>query len=237
MSRKLNRGPTSAQVMRGVHVKSRLTLAWSFASLLIFITCRAADSGLCTRQSTYSHSTTVQLLCCQGHQCLDKYASVPQRRCSYFLHSECKFLSVIPVYNFNAPGQNENEYSHRCTLTHKLINTDISISAYIHTTANNVPFEQSIDWSRLLICSFTLAAEAKSHTSECFTLHSVHLVFFCCEFEEGFVILCYLSVARQGWSYNHQLILNNIRHNLIAITWTALVSRCYRWPDTWSVDI
>lgn len=50
----------------------------------------------------------------RGRLCLDKYALMPQRRCSYF-HSfvwECKFMCVIPVCYINARGPKQNEYSH-----------------------------------------------------------------------------------------------------------------------------
>lgn len=42
-------------------------------------------------------------------------------------------MCVIPVYFINAPGQNDNEYSHMCELAHtqrillKSINTDIVV--------------------------------------------------------------------------------------------------------------
>lgn len=89
----------------------------------IMITSRAdSDSGWspCTRQSAHSRFTTMKLVCGQGRLCLDKYALMPQRRCSYFHHFvwECKFMCVIPVYYINALGQNENEYSHVSTWAH-----------------------------------------------------------------------------------------------------------------------
>lgn len=78
------------------------------------------DSGrsLCSRQLARSHPTTMEPACGQGRLRLNKYASMPQRRCSYFHRFvwECKFMCVIPVYYINAPGQNENEYSHMRTL-------------------------------------------------------------------------------------------------------------------------
>lgn len=89
------------------------------SSALIFITIpgrAGSDSrrSLCTRQSAHSHPTTMELACGHGRLRLDKYASVPQRRCSYFHRFvwECKFMCVIPVYYISAPGQNKNEYSH-----------------------------------------------------------------------------------------------------------------------------
>lgn len=120
----------SAQVIREVQPHSS-NLYWPFLGLLlksaalffIVITGRAGwDSGrsLCTRQSAHSHLTTIELVCGQGRLRLDKYASLPQRRCSYFHRFVwvCKFMCVIPVYYINAPGQNENEYSHMHALAH-----------------------------------------------------------------------------------------------------------------------
>lgn len=135
----------------------------STALVFIMITGRADwDSGwsLCTRQSAHSHSTTMELGCGQGRWCLDKYASTPQRRCSYFHHFvwECKFTCVIPLYYINAPGQNENEYSHMRALAHtqlillKSVNTDITMPAHIQLAADNATSERSMDWSRPHIC-------------------------------------------------------------------------------------
>lgn len=88
--------------------------------LSLMITSRADSYSGLFRQSAHSHFTTMKLVCGQGHLCLDKYALMPQRRCSYFHHFvwECKFMCVIPQYYINAPGQNENEYSHVCTWAH-----------------------------------------------------------------------------------------------------------------------
>lgn len=127
----------------------------STAPFFIMITDRADwDSGrsLCTRQLAHSHPTTVEPVCGQGRRCLDKYASVPRRRCSYFHHFvwECKFLCVIPVYYINAPGQNENEYSHVCTCAHpglillKSINTDITVPAQMQHAADIATTESGL---------------------------------------------------------------------------------------------
>ena len=133
-----------------------------FARLfLIMITGRAGwDSGpsLCTRQSAHSQPTTMELVRGQGRLRLDKYASLPQRRGSYFHRFvwECKFMCVIPVYYINAPGQNENEYSHMHALAHthtrthapahpskvnKHRNTGITISAHIRGAADDAALE------------------------------------------------------------------------------------------------
>lgn len=48
-------------------------------------------------------------------------------------------MCVIPVYYINAPGQNENEYSHMHALAHtqlvllKSINTDTAVSLHTYT--------------------------------------------------------------------------------------------------------
>lgn len=140
------------QVIRGVqphtsnpHRLFRGLLLKSAALFFIMNTGRAGrDSGrsLCTRQSAHSHPTTMELVCGHGRLRLDKYASMPQRRCSYFHRFvwECKFMCVIPVYYINAPGQNENEYSHMRALVHthtqlllKSTNTDRVVLASLHT--------------------------------------------------------------------------------------------------------
>lgn len=125
------------------HVKSLLTPPWPVAFFPNIITGRAdRDSGwsLCTRQSAISHCTTMELVCGQGRLRRDKYASMPQRRCSYFHRFVwvCKFMCLIPVYYINAPGQNENEYSQMSALAHtrlirlKSINTDIVALPFLH---------------------------------------------------------------------------------------------------------
>lgn len=112
----------SAQVIRGLqpHMSNpcwplRGLLLKSAVLFFIIITGRAG-----TRQSAHSHPTTMEQVCGQGRLRLDKYATMPQKRCSYFHRFvwECKFMCVIPVYYINAPGQNENEYSHMRALAH-----------------------------------------------------------------------------------------------------------------------
>lgn len=146
----------SAQVIREVqphtsnpHRPFRGLLLKSAAFFFIMKTGReGSHSGrsFCTRQSAHFHPTTMELVCGQGRLRLDKYASMPQRRCSYFHRFvwECKFMCVIPVYYINAPGQNENEYSHMHALAHtrlillKSINPDIVVLPSQHSTVYSV---------------------------------------------------------------------------------------------------
>lgn len=120
---------TSVPVMKGVVARTRQIPAepqqWPAAAQVHragFCDNRQRYSGpsLCTRESACPCTTTMELVCGQGRLCLDKYASPPQRRYSYFHHCvwECKFMCVIPLYYISAPGQNENEYSHSCAYTH-----------------------------------------------------------------------------------------------------------------------
>ena len=100
----------------------------------------------------------MELVCGQGRLRLDKYASMPQRRCSYFHRFvwECKFMYVIPVYYINAPGLNESEYSHMHAHTRLMLLK--SINAEIFGFALSavwcrwcLPWAES-GWSRLHLC-------------------------------------------------------------------------------------
>lgn len=180
----------SAQVIRGIQPHTS-NPCWPLLGLLlkspafIFITITGRvgwDSGrsLCTRQSAHSHHTTMELACGQGRLRLDKYASMPQRRCSYFHRFvwECKFMCVIPVYYMSASGQNENEYSHMHALAHtytagplkkkkkKSINTERVVLSSLHTVCCRwCKLWADAGWSRSLICN--IKARSRFCESEC----------------------------------------------------------------------
>lgn len=80
-------------------------------------------------------------------------------------------MCVIPVYYINAPGQNENEYSHMRALAHThtapfkvnkhRYSGGISISAHILYAADDATSEHSRDDPGLTFVMWMLAADRK----------------------------------------------------------------------------